>query len=207
MSFKSLHHVLGGLQNQYQRQKRSQLQGVLQCWAEIVGPVVAVQTRPLNIYQGVLKVATSSAVWAQNLVFERQRILEKLNRTPSLQGAEQITDIRFSPARWHEVPLTSFPGEQLQDELWQAHPSLYLGVGSSGTASPPPRHNSAQNSDLQESKRKTSEDAITAFRQWSVHMKGRSRQLPLCPECRCPTPPGELHRWSVCAICAAKGWS
>ena len=37
-------------------------------------------------------------------------------------------------------------------------------------------------------------------------MRSRSRQLPLCPECQCPTPTGELHRWQVCSICAAKRW-
>lgn len=220
MSFKSLHHVLGGLQNQYQRQEQNQLQRVLQCWADIVGPVVAVQTRPLSIYRGILKVTTSSAAWAQNLVFERQRILDKLNHSAFLHDTEQITDIRFSPAQWQETPVTSFPGDQLQHQLWQEHPSRFAGGESSNTAPGSPQNRLRRGSPAQQlepldpqklavpkSERKTSEDAIVAFRQWSAQMKVRSRQLPLCPECQCPAPLGELDRWSVCAICAAKRWS
>jgi predicted nucleic acid-binding Zn ribbon protein len=30
--------------------------------------------------------------------------------------------------------------------------------------------------------------------------------LPRCPQCQCPTPPGELERWSVCAVCATQRW-
>jgi predicted nucleic acid-binding Zn ribbon protein len=35
-------------------------------------------------------------------------------------------------------------------------------------------------------------------------MRSRSQHLPLCPTCHCPTPEGELMRWSACALCAAK---
>ncbi|MDX2232705.1 MAG: DciA family protein [Leptolyngbyaceae cyanobacterium bins.349] len=190
MTFNSLQTVLGGLQNQYQRREQHQLQHILDCWLEVVGPVVAAQTRPLNVYRGVLKVATSSAAWAQNLVFERQRILEKL----TVVSAVQITDIRFSPGQWHTTKLPpAVPGEQYQQELWQAHPSrLRHGqpVAQSVSINPPDPE----------------KDALLAFQQWAAKMKARSRQLPLCPECKCPTPIGELQRWQVCAICITKQW-
>ncbi|NEP50291.1 MAG: DUF721 domain-containing protein, partial [Moorea sp. SIO3C2] len=32
------------------------------------------------------------------------------------------------------------------------------------------------------------------------------QNLPLCPQCKCPTPPGELQRWDVCGLCAIKQW-
>jgi predicted nucleic acid-binding Zn ribbon protein len=202
MAFKSLHNVLGGLQHSYKRQEQQQLQQVIDCWPDTVGPIVAAQTRPLMLNRGVLKVATASAVWAQNLVFERQRILTKLNQTSALA----ITDIRFSPAQWQEQPSTTFPGELLQQELWQAHPSRYPHSDRQievhlGATAPSVKLNSPH---LEPPK--TSQDAMRAFRQWSAQMRLRSRQLPLCPECHCPTPPGELHRWAVCAICISKRW-
>lgn len=194
MSFRSLHHVLGGFQNQSQHREQHQLQQVVRCWVDVVGPVVAVQTRPLNIYRGVLKVATSSAAWAQNLVFERQRILDKLKQITALP----ITDIRFSPAHWQDKPVASFPGDQFQHELWQAHPSRFSDSNPKKRLNPPLQPGGSELED---------KDAISAFRQWSAHMRLRSRNLPLCPECHCPTPKGELERWAVCGICVAKRWS
>lgn len=191
MSFKSLDTVLGGLQNQYQRQDHRQLQQIIRCWAEVVGPVVAAQTCPLNLYRGVLKVATSSAAWSQNLVFERQRILDKLNQVLALQ----ITDIRFSPAQWQPNPKVAIaPGEQEQQELWHHHPSrLSDRVRQQPKVSPNLEHSNDG-------------DAVSAFQQWARLMRSRSSELPLCPECHCPTPAGELSRWQVCAICITKRW-
>jgi predicted nucleic acid-binding Zn ribbon protein len=162
---------------------------VVQCWPEVVGPIVAAQTRPLNLYRGVLKVATSSAAWSQNLVFERQRIITKLNQIAALT----VTDIRFSPAQWHYTPTTSFPGEQFQQELWQSHPSR---------TGDPPRRLARPKIDGEHGA-----TPLSAFQEWAQIMRSRSRQFPLCPQCQCPTPVGELERWQVCAICAAKQWS
>lgn len=204
MAFKSLHNVLGGLPHPHKRQEQ-QLQQVIDCWPSAVGAIVAAQTRPLTLNRGVLKVATASAAWAQNLVFERQRILTKLNQATALD----ITDIRFSPAQWQEKSLTTFPGELLQQELWQAHPSRYPGSDRQIEARPGTTDLSIPSIKLNSSHLKppkTSQDAMLAFRQWSAQMRVRSRQLPLCPECHCPTPAGELHRWSVCAICISKRW-
>lgn len=191
MTLKSLNTVLNRLQHQYKRQGQEQFQRVMQCWPEVVGPVVAAQTRPLNLYRGVLKVATSSAAWSQNLIFERQRIITKLNQIAALT----VTDIRFSPAQWHDTPTTSFPGEQFQQELWQSHPSR------AGDATRLIIKPSANPDDRDRA------TPLSAFQGWAQAMRSRSRQFPLCPECQCPTPIGELQRWQVCAICAAKRWS
>ncbi|UBF24893.1 DciA family protein [Kovacikia minuta CCNUW1] len=186
MTFKSLHHVLDTLETSYQPQERQQLQRLLQCWTEVVGPVVAVQTRPLSIQRGVLRVATSSSAWAQNLVFERQRILEKLNAKLLLS----LTDIRFSTAQWQNAasPFTS-PSLEQQAELWQNHPSRLSG-----------QHGFQHRQTLEPS------DPKLAFQSWAQRVRSRSQDLPLCPHCHCPTPPGELNRWQVCAHCVAKRW-
>ncbi|WP_448381617.1 DUF721 domain-containing protein [Gloeomargarita sp.] len=70
-----------------------QWQELLRLWAEVVGPTVARQTQPLYIRRQVLYVATRSPVWAQNLAFERHRLLQRLN--PHLP--QPLQDIRFRP--------------------------------------------------------------------------------------------------------------
>lgn len=185
MSFKPLNRVLVSLQDQVQWQDHQQFRHLLQSWSEVVGPVVEAQTRPTAITkQSVLKVATSSSVWAQNLAFERHRILEKLNaRLP-----KPLVDIRFSTTQWHSRLKHR---ESDFRQLWQDHPSQLPGG-----------QDRASQSDVT--------GAIgqnPAFRRWASLVQARSRRLPLCPTCQCPTPPGELKRWSVCALCAAKQWS
>ncbi|MBD2022135.1 DUF721 domain-containing protein [Leptolyngbya sp. FACHB-36] len=183
MALNSISQVLTGLEAQYQSPERQQLQRLLQCWVEAVGPAAATQTQPLAVQRGVLRVATSSAAWAQNLMFDRRRILEKLN--PHLPTP--LTDIRFSTAQWQDrkAIVSSFGSEQ-QTQLWQAHPSRLAAV-------PQPRSTEFS-------------DPTQAFQQWAASVQSRMQDLPLCPECQCPTPAGELDRWSVCAHCAAKQW-
>ncbi|MCC5634539.1 DciA family protein [Nostoc sp. CHAB 5844] len=178
MSWKSVNDILGFLEQQARWQEQP-LQKVLQFWAEVVGAVAANHTQPLVIQRDVLRVATSSAAWAQNLAFKRQIILLKLNEklpTP-------LADIRFSTAGWQHP---SAKPQQLTG-LPQEHPS-YLGNVSNVHRDDPPAQENPQ----------------TAFSQWAEKMQVRSHGLPLCPQCQCPTPPGELQRWQVCVICASK---
>ncbi len=187
MAFHSLNHVLDSLENQYKQQHQQQFQQVLGHWQNVVGAVVAAQTRPTSIQRGVLKVATSSSAWAQNLVFERQRILEKLNQVLP----RSLTDIRFSTAQWAAIPLATFPGEQAQRELWQSHPSRLQtnekSQPSSSFALPP-------------------NTPLAAFQNWAMVVRSRTNHLPRCPQCHSPAPIGELERWQVCSLCAAKQW-
>lgn len=182
MSFRSVHHILGSLEKQDSWLARQQLQRLLAVWAEVVGSAVAAQTRPLFIQRQVLQVATSNSAWAQNLAFERRRILEKLNGWLPLD----LTDIRFSTAQWRSS------GNLLIDasaSLWQQHPSRVQPVSTDRSPlvaqAPTPEG---------------------AFRGWSADIKQRSQHLPLCPACHCPTPAGELERWAVCALCIVKRW-
>ena len=68
-------------------------------WAEVVGPQVAGATEVLGVSGGVLRVATKSAVWSQELTFYKADILRRLNArvgTP-LGGTREaaIKDILF----------------------------------------------------------------------------------------------------------------
>jgi len=159
-------------------QEQRQFQLLLECWPEIVGSVVGAQTRPLSISrQRVLRVATSSAVWAQNLAFERHLILEKLNQRLS----SPLIDIQFSAGQWRQSRQSSSRITETGKSPGQPSARLQL------TAEPP-----------------RPQDSQTAFQSWAKTIQARSQQLPLCPQCRCPTPPEELQRWRTCGLCAVK---
>ncbi|MBD2296212.1 DUF721 domain-containing protein [Anabaena sphaerica FACHB-251] len=176
MSFKSVNDILGILKLEAIRQEQP-FQRLLNCWGEVVGAKVSAQTRPLSIQRDVLWVATSSAAWAQNLTFGRKALLLKLNQklpTP-------LIDIRFSTAQWKQ---TALPDNQQPTLSPQEHPS-YLGEDISNSEVKP-----------------TTENAKTAFEDWVRTRQKRSHNLPLCPQCQSPSPPGELQRWGVCSPCA-----
>lgn len=182
MSFKSLPQLLNSMSNQESWRGRRQFQQLCNCWFEVVGAVVAAQTRPTGIQRQVLQVATSSSAWAQNLAFERHRILAKLNDRLKLD----LTDIRFSTAHWQsEFNRTRVENASEAVILWREHPSRLVG-GIRSPRQPTPR------------------DPQTAFRNWARAVRAQSQHLPLCPACHCPTPEGELIRWSVCSLCAAQ---
>lgn len=176
MSWQSLPQLLQHVAQQPTWQQHRQFQQLLRDWPGIVGDLVAQQTRPISLRRGVLCVATASSVWAQNLSFERQRILAKLNAILP----QPVTDIRFSTAQWSEVPLVT----SADRPLGQAHPSFTPAVKAAtspaiATATTPDR----------------------AFQHWQQYLQHQRQQFPLCPQCQCPTPPGELARWTVCALC------
>jgi predicted nucleic acid-binding Zn ribbon protein len=178
MSLESVNNILGILQQQAQWQQHP-LQRLLDLWPEVVGKVAAQHTRPLSIQRQVLLVATSSAAWAQNMTFTRTTLLLKLN--PKL--SDPLVDIRFSTKDWQPRP------DYLQPKTVtpQEHPS-YLGNLNTVPSEIKP----------------TIDSAKTAFAHWAKTLQMRSQNLPLCPQCQSPTPPGELQRWGVCCVCAAK---
>lgn len=181
MSFQSIPEILETLQIETLYQKQP-LQQLLDSWQEVVGKVIATHTQPVSIERDVLWVATSSAAWAQNLTFERPRLLKKLNKilpTP-------LVDIRFSTARWQ----TNKKKPSQQPGISSAEHPSYLGNNSN--------HNPNLNS--------MPKNPQAAFANWAETIKSRSQYLPLCPNCQSSTPKGELERWGVCSICAAKSF-
>jgi Zn-ribbon-containing, possibly RNA-binding protein and truncated derivatives len=61
-------------------------------WNEAVGELFAKQSTPVTIRRGVLEVRVTAAVFAQELVFRKAEILEKLRE---LLPAAKVRDIRF----------------------------------------------------------------------------------------------------------------
>ncbi len=182
MSFKSVNDILGDLEVQAKLQQQP-FQSVLKFWAEVVGAIVASHSRPLSIQRHTLWVATSSAAWAQNLTFQRQQILLKLNQLLPAP-IDPLVDIRFSSAGWQRPKDKESSAQTLSSS---EHPS-YISDGMG----------------ISRDLKLTSHNADDAFGHWAELVQVRSQGLPLCPNCTCPTPPGELLRWQVCSVCAAK---
>ncbi|MBW4517054.1 MAG: DUF721 domain-containing protein [Timaviella obliquedivisa GSE-PSE-MK23-08B] len=179
----SLSQILGGLESQDSWKGRQQLQQVLSRWSTVVGEAVAAQTRPTGIQRRVLLVAASSSAWAQNLGFERIRILEKLNALTTFN----LTDIRFSTAQWRSEYSLIAANISESAILWRDHPSRLADLSLLPASATP-----------------VAPDSQSAFRNWARVMRSRAQHLPLCPACQCPAPPGELSRWQVCSLCAAQ---
>lgn len=164
-------------------QTHQQFQRLLDLWPTVVGSAVAQQTCPLGIQRRVLQVATANAAWSQSLTFERHRILEKLRDRVSLD----LADIRFSPGQW-QTNQRRHQTRQAESDLLIKHPSFI--PPAAGTAAAP---------DLPD-------DGLNSYQRWATQIQQRSRHCSCCPSCGCPTPPGELLRWSVCGICASRNW-
>ncbi|MCJ8278600.1 MAG: DciA family protein [Rivularia sp. ALOHA_DT_140] len=185
MSFESIPEILEQLQIEtlYQQQP---LHCLLDCWQEVVGKVIATHTQPISIERDVLWVATSGAAWAQNLTFERRALLKKLNHKLNQILPSPLVDIRFYTARWQRttkkysrkpnISSSDHPSYLVND----FNPNLNLG-----------------NQPL---------NPQTAFANWAQSIKMQNSNLPLCPNCQSPTPQGELERWGVCSICAARSF-
>ncbi|WP_346293457.1 DUF721 domain-containing protein [Sphaerothrix gracilis] len=184
MTFQSLDQLVNQLQRQKNWRVQQQFRRLTEVWPDIVGVAVARQTRPVGItrYQ-VLRVATATPAWSQTLIFERHRILQKLNQ----QLALKLTDIRFSVAQWHTDQKLEAIAPAAQ--ALQQHPSFIK-----------------TNIDPSHVPNAASQEPTAAFERWAGLRQQQTRHCPLCPQCQCPTPPGELERWSACALCAAKQW-
>ena len=179
MSFKSVNNILDVLKNQAKWQE-DPFHNLLDRWSQIVGKVVATHTQPLYIKQRILWVATSSSAWAQNLTFERQNLIVKLNNIlPS-----PLVDVRFSTSGWQRQKNQN----KATQNLSPCHHPSYVG----------------RKIKIESNTKRTTNNSQTAFQDWAKAVKMRSHGLSLCPQCHCPTPAGELQRWGVCSLCAAK---
>lgn len=178
MSLEPVQQVLKSLKKTQWQQEQAFMR-LLDTWSQIVGPAVAAQAQPVQITaRKVLLVSTSSAAWAQNLAFERNRILQKLNT----QTNHKFTDIRFSTSEW---PRRSSKAPR--------QPAVPPTITPASLLSPLPLPQLAP-----------SPDPAVAFERWTQAVHQRSKGFPACPACHCPTPITELKRWSVCSLCAVR---
>lgn len=176
MTFEGLNAVLKQLKKTHWRDQQA-LDRLQQLWPDIVGPEVAAQTRPASLStQGILQVSTSSGVWAQNLAFERVRLLVKVRSAWN----PAVKDIYFSPKSWHRPRVTQ--PVAMESNLRTIQRSSR---GEETPAAP--------------------KDAQEAFSSWAKHVQRNANQYDKrCPICQCSTPTVELERWGCCALCTSR---
>ena len=76
--------------------KRIQQAGVIEAWAELVGPQIAAVTAPESVTpDGVLRVRVATAAWATELGLMTPRILARINAGRT----GRVKEIRWVPGR------------------------------------------------------------------------------------------------------------
>ncbi|MFZ7128152.1 MAG: DUF721 domain-containing protein [Desulfobacterales bacterium] len=75
-------------------------------WPQAVGAAVAANTRPAAVCKQMLLVHVSSSAWIQELHFQKQEILRKLNHAA---GYPIISDIAFKVGPLHSSGASTEP--------------------------------------------------------------------------------------------------
>jgi predicted nucleic acid-binding Zn ribbon protein len=100
MFLNPLESIFNQVIQQPEWQKYREYIQIIECWQQVVNQQVFHNTKPLYQEREILYVATSSAVWAQELALQRYSLVKKLNSRLNFK----IKDIRFSPASWYQKP-------------------------------------------------------------------------------------------------------
>ncbi len=190
MALDSIHTVIHHLEQQPRWRGRGQFRQVLNQWTAVVGEGVARQAAPVRLDQDVLHVAVVNPMWAQTLTLERLRILTKLNDRLHLD----LRDIRFSSGDWYRHNKAAQTGQS----------------GPAPATRPPDlpewlrQHPCFEPRTIPRGQQRPS-TAEESFERWAGMTQQLAAQQPLCPQCRCHCPVGELKRWGRCCICAVQG--
>ncbi len=151
-------------------------------WHELVNSQATENSKPLHIEKDTLYVATSSAVWAQELSLQSFAISKKIQTHLQIK----ITKIKFSPARWHSLKTRIPPVTNNEIKLQAV--------------------NLQQIIEAKKSRSTQSESTQALIRQLLEKTKAKSSTLT-CPQCNCLTTQAELTRWQVCRHCIAQKWN
>ena len=90
-----MEHIAGALKKFIKKQgieKEINQQKAVNVWAEAVGKKIKENTEPVDVRFGVLTVKTSSPVWRQELQFQKQNIIDSINKRLK---KTTIKDVRF----------------------------------------------------------------------------------------------------------------
>lgn len=191
MTFEGLNAVLTQLKKT-QWQEQQAIERLLKLWPEIVGAEVSAQTRPVSLSpQGILQVAAASGVWAQNLAFERVRLLVKVRSAWN----PAVKDIHFSPRQWHRSGAAQPLSPQADS------PAIQQAKLARSLTSPLPTYGKKETKNSQA----LPQDAQAAFTNWANRVRQNANQhASRCPICDCLTPTIELSRWGRCALCTSR---
>ena len=90
-----MEHIAGALKKFIKKQgmeKEINQQKAVSVWAEAVGKKIKENTEPVDVRFGVLTVKTSSPVWRQELQFQKENIIDSINKRLK---KTTIKDVRF----------------------------------------------------------------------------------------------------------------
>ncbi|WOD37994.1 DUF721 domain-containing protein [Nodosilinea sp. E11] len=187
MPLNSINSVIHHLEQQPRWRGRGEYRRVLNSWSAVVGEGVARQAAPVRLDQDVLYVAVANPMWAQTLTLERLRILAKLNDRLQLQ----LQDIRFSSGDWYKHNKAGTSAKAAVSALPEVPEWLR-------------QHPCFEPRAIPRSPQRP-QTATESFERWASLTQQLAAQQPLCPQCQCPCPLGELKRWGRCSICAVHG--
>ena len=179
----SLDKILSKITEQPEWQEYQQYQQLLKFWPQVINRKIAQNTRMLYFSRGILGIATSSAVWAQELTLQRYSLLKRLNKHLKFD----VKDIRFTPARWDNTINQHNQPNSAKKSNNKENIAFFL------NKLPEPETNISM--------AKTPNESLQT---WLEKVKMRSQTWPLCPQCNSPTPQKELERWHLCCHCMAQ---
>ncbi len=92
-----LDQILQELQKSQTWRKPQEFLAIVEVWTQVAGTQVAKHSQPVRVQNGILWIATSSAVWAQQLTYQRDLLRQKLSQAlPDLH----LVELRFSTSGW-----------------------------------------------------------------------------------------------------------
>ncbi len=117
MAFQGLPALMRQIERQYQSPAQQQWRQLQQQWPAIVGDRLAAQTRLVNLQQQVLQVAVANPMWVQTLMFERPKLLKKLNAGPSNSASNSASNSPnhppANPMSGVDMPGVDMPGASM----------------------------------------------------------------------------------------------
>jgi len=199
MDLNALSSLIVAMRPSFRSPEQQQLDTITKVWMIAVGESIAVQTRPIRYERHSLTIAVRQGIWAQQLTAQTHQILQRLR--PQLPPALTIKTLRFRVAPQFYRDLSQTPKlVTSQTPIPPApHPSHWpiepLDQGAPHSLNPHPKVKPEVESE-------TGNTLHQVVDRWRLRLDQRSPNLEICPRCHCPTPPAELDRWQMCALCA-----
>jgi predicted nucleic acid-binding Zn ribbon protein len=90
--FTHIGSLIGDVIKDIRPESDSEMLGIWTIWGQAVGEAIAVNARPHAFKGGLLMVNVAGSVWAQQLQFQKNNLIRKIN---SALGKDLVADIRF----------------------------------------------------------------------------------------------------------------
>jgi predicted nucleic acid-binding Zn ribbon protein len=209
MSFTHLSSLIEALRPSFRSPEQQQLDAIINAWAIALGSQIADNSRPLHYERHNLTIAVRQAIWAQQLTAQTHQILQHLRPHLPLHLTIKTLRFRVAPDRCRPTPQNRLPSTPTDNP---AHPSRWpRSPAQSNTSTPtvhPNPHISPPNDIPTLPINPAAPPPVPSPKlqhiidRWRSNLDQHAPHLQHCPHCQCLTPPAELDRWQMCALCA-----